>query len=107
MASILGIAPGDLKVVQVFEGSAIIQLIINAEEDDEDPMTTLRTIEDTFIENAGSFTAQLGAPVMQVLTDEGTIEPMTGYEDYSDLAKNEQFMAMFEAIQEKNGCTRD
>ena len=107
MASILGIAPGDLKVVQVFEGSAIIQLIINAEEDDEDPMTTLRTIEDTFVENAESFTAELGAPVMQVLTDEGTIEPMTGYEDYSDLAKNELFMAMFEAIQEKNGCTRD
>ena len=55
MASLLGIQAGDLKVVQVFEGSAIIQVIINAEEDDEDSMTTLQTIEDTFVENASTF----------------------------------------------------
>ena len=57
MASILGIHAGDIKVVQVFEGSAIIELIINAEYDDEDPMDTLHSIEQTFVENAESYTA--------------------------------------------------
>lgn len=70
-------------------------------------MTTLQTIEDDFVENADTYTIELGAPVMQIMTDEGTIEPMPGYEDFSDLAKNEKFMEMYEATQERNGCTRE
>lgn len=56
MASILGIARGDLKVVQVFEGSAIIQIIINAEEDAENGIETLKAAEEEFINNAETFT---------------------------------------------------
>lgn len=45
MAAVLGIHKADLKVVQVFEGSVIIEFQIFAEEDDENPMATLQFLE--------------------------------------------------------------
>lgn len=38
----------------------------------------------------------LGAPVKQVLTDDGKIIPTEGNEDLSDLASNPTFMALHE-----------
>lgn len=108
MASILGINAADLKVVQVFEGSAIIQIIVNsAEEGDPNAIETLVAIQDDFIANAESYSEELGAPVMQVLTDEGDIVPMEGYEDFSDLARNENFMGLYEVFMERIGCTSE
>lgn len=48
MAAVLGIHKADLKVVQVFEGSVIIEFQIFAEDDDEDPMATLQFLEQKF-----------------------------------------------------------
>jgi len=44
---------------------------------------------------------------MQVLTDEGDIVPMEGYEDFSDLARNENFMGLYEVFMERIGCTSE
>jgi len=45
MAASLGIHRADLKVVQVFEGSVIIEFQVFAEEGDPEPLVTLRAIE--------------------------------------------------------------
>jgi len=106
LASVLGVHAADLKVVQVFEGSAIVQAIVRSDSDEVDettgltPLEQLKTIETTFIEKAttGVIGEDLGAPVKQVLTDEGKIVPTPGNEDLSDLASNSQFMELFETF---------
>jgi len=39
----------------------------------------------------------LGAPVLQILKDDGSIVPTPGNEDFSDLLNNAAFMELFEA----------
>ena len=108
LASVLGVHAADLKIVQVFTGSAITQVIIRSESDEVDentgmtPLENLKSIETTFIDkvsnDADALGASLGAPVKQVLTDEGKIVPTPGNEDLSDLANNDSFMELFETF---------
>ena len=91
MAAVLGIHKGDLKVVQVYEGSVIIEFQVFAEEGDENPLATLQLLEQKFIDTAPTLGDSLGAPVMQIVTSGGTIIPMEGYEDLAGLAENDNF----------------
>ena len=102
MAAVLGIHKADLKVVQVYEGSVIIEFQVMSEEGDEDPQKTLKEIEKKFEETAPTLGDSLGAPVMQVVTSEGNIFAMPGYEDISGLQNNNQFadlISQFEKAQ--------
>lgn len=45
LASVLGVHAADLKVVQVFNGSAIVQIIIRSESDEVDETTGLTPAE--------------------------------------------------------------
>jgi len=91
MAAALGIHKGDVKVVQVYEGSVIIEFQVFAEEGDENPLATLQLLEQKFIDTAPTLGDSLGAPVMQIVTSEGKIIPMEGYEDLAGLAENKNF----------------
>ena len=91
MTAVLGIHRADLKVVQVYEGSVIIEFQVFAEEGDENPLATLQLLEQKFIDTAPTLGDSLGAPVMQIVTSEGTIIPMEGYEDLAGLAENDNF----------------
>lgn len=48
MAAALGIARADLKVVQVYEGSVIVEFQVFSEEGDTDSAATLQAIESKF-----------------------------------------------------------
>jgi len=48
MAAALGIHRADLKVVQVYEGSVIVEFQVLAGEDDPNPTRTLQSIEEAF-----------------------------------------------------------
>ena len=102
MAAVLGIHKADLKVVQVYEGSVIIKFKVYAPDADTDPAETLNLIEQKFREAAPTLGNSLGAPVMQIVTSEGKIIAMVGYEDLSSLETNENFadlISQFEKAQ--------
>jgi uncharacterized membrane protein YdfJ with MMPL/SSD domain len=101
MAAVLGIHKADLKVVQVFEGSVIIEFQIFAPDDDEDPMATLQFLEQKFKDTAPTLGDSLGAPVMQIVTNDGEIIPMDGYEDLASLANNKNFATLIEQFQQE------
>lgn len=45
---------------------------------------------------------EFGAPIMQIVTSEGSVIPMEGYEDLTDLQNNQKFqdlIAQFQAEQ--------
>lgn len=48
MAAVLGIHKADLKVVQVYEGSVIVEFQVMTEESDKDPKATLLKLEKKF-----------------------------------------------------------
>ena len=63
-----------------------------ASDDDPDPQATLKSVQDTFttvIPLLGE--DEFGAPIMQIVTNEGVVVAMEGYEDLSGLENNEQF----------------
>jgi len=92
MAAVLGIHKADLKVVQVYEGSVIVEFQVMSEDGDEDPLATLAAIEKKFAMEAPNLGDSLGAPVMQIVTSEGTIVAMEGYEDLTGLQGNKNFV---------------
>lgn len=96
MAAVLGIHRADLKVVKVYEGSVIVEFEVTAEESDEDPIATLQLIEKKFKTETPTLGNSLGAPVMQLVTSEGTIVSMEGYEDLSDLEANNNFINLID-----------
>lgn len=91
MSAALFIAKADLKVVQVYEGSVIVEFEVTAPEDDPDPEKTLRKIETRFAEVVPTLGDSLGAPVMQIVTSSGEVVPMAGYEDLQSLQNNKGF----------------
>jgi len=100
MAAVLGIHKADLKVVQVYEGSVIIEFQVLSPEDDPNPTATLKAIEKKFEAVAPTLGDSLGAPVMQIVNSEGTVIAMVGYEDLSSLHTNSSFndlIAQFKA----------
>jgi hypothetical protein len=92
MATSLGIHKADLKVVQVYEGSVIVEFQVMTEEGDEDPTATLKKIEKTFEAVTPTLGDSLGAPVMQIVTSDGNIVAMEGYEDISGFTSNANFV---------------
>ena len=94
MAASLGIHRADLKVVQVYEGSVIVEFEVYTEEGDENPTETLQNVEKKFLETAPTLGDSLGAPVMQVVSSDGNIVAMEGYEDLSDLQNNAEFAGL-------------
>ena len=104
MAASLGIHRADLKVVQVYEGSVIVEFQVFTEEGDENPTETLQNIEKKFLEVAPTLGDSLGAPVMQVVSSDGTIVAMEGYEDLTDLQDNKGFADLISQFlkQQKN-----
>ena len=91
MTAVLGIHKADLKVVQVYEGSVIIEFKVLSPDGDTNPTETLKKLEEKFLETAPTLGNSLGAPVMQVVTSDGSVVPMEGYEDISTLKKNNNF----------------
>ena len=96
MAAALGIHRADLKVVQVFEGSVIIEFMVMAPEDDPNPQAALDLVKYRFETVAPHLGDHLGAPLMQILTSDGTVVPMDGYEDLESLMTNEHFANLIE-----------
>lgn len=92
MAAVLGIHKADLKVVQVYEGSVIVEFQVMTEEGDANPADTLSSIEQKFKDAAPTLGDSLGAPVMQIVTTDGQIVGMEGYEDVSGFANNANFV---------------
>ena len=72
----------------MYEGSVIIEFQVISEEGDENPEKSLKEIENKFVEIAPTLGNSFGAPVMQVVTSDGNIFSMPGYEDISGLQKN-------------------
>ena len=83
MAAVLGIHRADLKVVQVYEGSVIVEFQVLAEENDPDPARTLKSMEEAFKNIIPTIGNSLGAPVMQILTNEGEVITMEAFKDAS------------------------
>ena len=83
ISDLLEIDPADIKAVQVFEEEpgVFIEFHIYAPYDDEDPMVTLQSIGQEFKGTANMLEESFDAPVMQILTHEGDIITMEGYED--------------------------
>ena len=85
MAASLGIHKADLKVVQVYEGSVIIDFIVMTEgEPSEDSQKELQKISEKYESEAPNLGSILGAPVMSISTGGGNVKPMPGYEDLVD-----------------------
>ena len=81
MAAVLGVHKADIKVVQVYEGSVIVDFKVFAPDDDPEPQTTLESLDSKFVEVVPTLTEDdLGAPVMQIKTTTGTVVAMEGYE---------------------------
>lgn len=91
MAAALKIAKADMKVVQVYEGSVIVEFEVMAPEGDPDSEKTLKALEKRFMEVAPTLGDSLGAPIMQIMTGDGQTVAMPGYEDLSNLAYNDKF----------------
>ena len=100
MAAVLGIHKADLKVVQVYEGSVIVEFQVLTEEGDENPTATLQAIEQKFQDSAPTLGDSLGAPVMQVVTSSGNIVAMEGYEDISALQNNGNFVDLISQFEQ-------
>ena len=83
MAAVLGIHRADLKVVQVYEGSVIVEFQVLAGEDDSNPARTLKSIEEAFKNIVPTLGNSLGAPVMQIMTNEGEVITMEAFKDAS------------------------
>lgn len=102
MAAVLGVHTADLKVVQVYEGSVIIEFQIYTEEDDPEPERTLQTVEENFEKAIPTLGADdFGAPIMQIVTHEGKIISMEGYEDLVGLENNKQFIDLIAQFQKE------
>jgi len=83
LAAALGIHRADIKVVQVYEGSVIVEFQVLAREDDPNPTRTLLSIEEAFKAIAPTLGSSLGAPLMQILTAEGEVITMEAFKDAS------------------------
>ena len=81
MAAVLGIHRADLKVVQVYEGSVIVEFQVAAGEDDPNPTQTLKTLEEAFRSLAPTLGNTFGAPIMQIMTNEGEVITMEAFKD--------------------------
>ena len=81
MAAALGIHKADLKVVQVYEGSVIIQFEVMTEEGEENPEQALKEIEEKFQAVVPELGETLGAPIISVMSSQGKVTPMAGYEN--------------------------
>lgn len=64
MAAVLGIAKADLKIVQVYEGSVIVEFQVTASDDSEDALESLKNVEALFESSVATIGDSLGAPVM-------------------------------------------
>lgn len=107
MAAALGIHKADLKVVQVYEGSVIIEFQVLAPEDDPNPKQTLERLEMTFKEKAPLFGDSLGAPIMQIVTSAGEIIAMKGFEDYTALRENKHFVDLIEDFKRQRDANKN
>jgi hypothetical protein len=83
ISDVLEYEPADIKAVQVSEEEpgVFIEFIIYAPYDDEDPMVTLQSLGQEFKDTAYMLEDYFEAPVMQILTHDGDIINMEGYED--------------------------
>lgn len=84
MAAALGIHKADLKVVQVYEGSVIIEFQIMADEDSVDSQKELLAVAAKYEEVIPNIGDSLGAPVMSIMTQSGSVQAMPGYENKQD-----------------------
>lgn len=64
-------------------------------------MATLQFLEQKFKDTAPTLGDSLGAPVMQIVTNDGDIIPMDGYEDLASLKNNKNFANLIEQFQQE------
>jgi len=64
-------------------------------------MATLQFLEQKFKDTAPTLGDSLGAPVMQIVTNDGKIIPMDGYEDLTSLANNENFSNLIDQFEQQ------
>ena len=69
VAAALGIHASTIKTVAVYEGSVIIEFFIHASEDEEEPEKVLERIRRDLYNQLNSGTINLGAPVIDAMTD--------------------------------------
>jgi len=69
MAAVLGVHASQIKVVAVYQGSVIVEYFVETLPDDEDPEKTLNQIELNFYEAVASGDLDLGAPLIDAMSN--------------------------------------
>ena len=69
MAAVLGIHASLIKTVAVYEGSVIVEFLVEAEEEDEYPDRTLRDVERKFAQAVDEGLTSLGAPILEAVSN--------------------------------------
>ena len=98
MAGVLGIHRADIKIVQVYEGSTVIEFMIVSDPEDEEAVSLL-DVKDGFVSAVSTMTSFMGSPVLNAVsqgvqvvtpnTPEG--EEQAGGFNLSDIAENFSF----------------
>ena len=98
MAGVLGIHRADIKIVQVYEGSTVIEFMIVSDPEDEEAVSLL-DVKDGFVSAVSTMTSFMGSPVLNAVsqgvqvvtpnTPEG--EEQAGGFNFSDIAENFSF----------------
>lgn len=102
MAAVLGVHRGDLKIVQVYEGSVIVEFLVMTPDDETEPAAALKTVEKRFEEVIPTLGFdELGAPVMQIVTSEGQVVTMEGFEEMGDIRNNKEFANLIEQFKKE------
>lgn len=78
MAAVLGVHASQIKTVAVYEGSVVIEYLVEALPDDEEPAETLSAVQLNFVEAVAAGLLDLGAPVMDAAAGGRPIQ--TGYD---------------------------
>ena len=67
MAAVLGIHRADIKIVQVYEGSTVIEFMIISNPEDEEPIS-LTTVKDNFVSAVSTMATFMGSPLLNAVS---------------------------------------
>ena len=67
MAAVLGIHRADIKIVQVYEGSTVIEFMIISNPEDEEPLS-LTNVKDNFVSAVSTMATFMGSPLLNAVS---------------------------------------
>jgi len=78
MAAVLGVHASQIKVVAVYQGSVIVEYLVEVPPEDEEPDKTLKEIQLNFYDAVVSGNLDLGAPIIDAMANGRIVK--TGYD---------------------------